>query len=280
MTNRERMLTTLRHGKADMVPCCPDISIMVPLKLKNKPFWSFYVDEDKGTFEGIYDNENLFNAYVDACDYFGTIAWAWYLSPIVGEKKTIKNGKAQVTQQGDVTYRTEILESNSSRVVSRTTMTTPDGELWSETVYPDDNPPFPVRKFIKDLKEERFRRVVMVDPGAGFEGRLAKEILTRHRLWDKLQGRLIMARSAEHMLTFLTTREADAAIGFESSLTEYKGLVILQRFDDKLDTYLMLCGTVMKQSKSATSAKAFLDLFESRQCALYGTPGVYRTSDD
>jgi hypothetical protein len=45
MTIRERMLKTLNHEIPDEVPCCPDISIMLPLKMKDKPFWDFYINE-------------------------------------------------------------------------------------------------------------------------------------------------------------------------------------------------------------------------------------------
>jgi uroporphyrinogen decarboxylase len=140
MTRRERMLTTLRHGKADQVPCCPDHSIMVPLKLKNKPFWDFYIDQKQGVFYDVYNNENLFQAYVDACRYFGTIAWCWYMSPAI--------------EQEDVSYSHEILEKNSEKIVTRTTMKTPDGELWMETIFPKYDPPTPIRKYIKDFKEQ------------------------------------------------------------------------------------------------------------------------------
>ncbi len=43
MTSRERLLHVL-HGKVpDCVPCCPDISNMVPCRLTGKPFWDVYL---------------------------------------------------------------------------------------------------------------------------------------------------------------------------------------------------------------------------------------------
>ncbi len=140
MNLRERMLTALRHGIPDQVPCCPDISIMVPSKMKNRPFWDFYFDEETGEALPVYNNKNLFRNYVDACDYFGIVAWCWYMSPNVPHP--------------DVEHRTEIIERSSERIVSRTTMKTPEGELWSETMYSKYDPPFPVRKYIKDFERE------------------------------------------------------------------------------------------------------------------------------
>jgi len=148
MTLRERMLTTLRHGKADMVPCCPDISIMVPLKMTGRPFWEFYIDEKEGIFYDLYSNENLFNAYFDACKYFGIVVWAWYAG--------VSNTQVSFAgvEEKHVSYRHKIIERRSDRKVVRTEMATPEGNLWSETVYPIYDPPFPHRKFIKDFKNE------------------------------------------------------------------------------------------------------------------------------
>lgn len=140
MTLRERMLTTLRHEIPDQVPCCPDISIMVPSKMKNRPFWEFYIDEENGEFLPMYNNKNLFRNYVDACKHFGIVAWCWYMSPDIPHP--------------DVEYHHEIIERKSDTIVTRTTMKTPDGELWSETVFPEYDPPFPVRKFIKNFEKE------------------------------------------------------------------------------------------------------------------------------
>lgn len=140
MNQRERMLCTLRHKIPDMVPCCPDLSVMVPLKMKKRPFWEFYINEKESIFYDLYNNKNLLEAYVDACKYFGVAAWAWYIAPI------FKNE--------DVKYKNEIIEKKSDRIITRTIMTTPEGELWAETVFPINNPPSPVRKFIKDFKKE------------------------------------------------------------------------------------------------------------------------------
>ena len=138
MTLRERMLKTLRHGTADMVPCCPDISIMVPIKLKNKPFWEFSIDEESG----IYNEANIkmARAYVDACKYFGTVAWAIYVQPIINQE--------------DVQYKSKILEKNDERIVTQTKMITQEGDLYSETVHFIDRPSVETKKYIKDFKKE------------------------------------------------------------------------------------------------------------------------------
>lgn len=60
MTSRERLLAVLHHEIPDCVPCCPDISNMVPCKLTGKPFWDIYV----------YQNPPLWKAHIDALKHF------------------------------------------------------------------------------------------------------------------------------------------------------------------------------------------------------------------
>lgn len=60
MTSRERLLAVLHHEIPDCVPCCPDISNMVPCRLTGKPFWDIYV----------YQDPPLWKAHIDALKYF------------------------------------------------------------------------------------------------------------------------------------------------------------------------------------------------------------------
>ena len=141
MTPRERWLKTVKREKSDRVPCVPDVSIMVPIKMQKKPFWDFYINTKDGSpIGGHYNNEKISKAYIDACNYFGIGAWVWHV------KCNIKDNR--------VKYEYKIIEKKSDRIVTRTTMHTPEGDLWSETLYPIDNPPFPISKYIKNFKEE------------------------------------------------------------------------------------------------------------------------------
>ncbi len=56
----ERLLAVMHGEIPDCVPCCPDISNMVPCRLKGKPFWDIYV----------YENPPLWKAHIDALKHF------------------------------------------------------------------------------------------------------------------------------------------------------------------------------------------------------------------
>ncbi len=60
MTSRERLLAVVRGEIPDCVPCCPDISNMVPCRLTGKPFWDIYTRQDPP----------LWKAHLDAIKYF------------------------------------------------------------------------------------------------------------------------------------------------------------------------------------------------------------------
>ena len=60
MTPRERLLAVLHGEIPDCVPCCPDISNMVPCRLTGKPFWDIYVFQDPP----------LWKAHIDALKHF------------------------------------------------------------------------------------------------------------------------------------------------------------------------------------------------------------------
>ncbi len=133
---------------------------------------------------------------------------------------------------------------------------------------------------LKSIKEDFIRRVVIVDPEAGYEGQLAKEILEKTRLWDKLQPKLILAESNRHLLTYLATGEADVAIMLESSLDEKSRSVIYQRLDEPLTKYMLHCAAVTAESKQKESARAFIDLLDSKLCGIYNIKGVYQNNDE
>jgi molybdenum ABC transporter molybdate-binding protein len=137
----------------------------------------------------------------------------------------------------------------------------------------------PAGEKIDNLKSDRFHRVVIIDPARGYEGQLAERILRRHHLWDKLQPRLILAQSRDQLHSFLTTKEADAAVVFESTVSDIKSLTVIDRMDKELEGRLIICGAVTSHSDRKKEAQAFLDLLDSRLCPIYKIGGVYQPDD-
>lgn len=130
MTSRERMMTALRGGVPDRVPCCPDISNMVPCRLTGKPFWEIYLNA----------NPPLWRAYLDAVRYYGMDGWF---------------------MEGCIQYKTAYIPETETRDyikdgrhVRRFVAHTPYGDLEQEyTCFEADSPTF-TEKYIKDFKED------------------------------------------------------------------------------------------------------------------------------
>ena len=133
---------------------------------------------------------------------------------------------------------------------------------------------------IQDLTGPNFKRIVMLDPQVAYEGILAGETIGHKRLWQKLRGKVINAKSVEHLASFCNSGEADVAIALESSLGNAKGMAVMLRFDDDLADKLVQCGGVLMSSAKKPVAHAFLDLFDSRLCAIYKMRGVYLNNSD
>lgn len=139
MNRRERMLAALKHEIPDMVPCSPGLDYMKVIKMSKRPFWDFFMGSIASGPVG-RDYSEYIEQYVKAYNYFNGSAILYHANPII--------------KQDDVRYEEKIIDKNSSRIITRTVMKTPEGDLWSETLYPVDGPPFPVRKFVKNFKED------------------------------------------------------------------------------------------------------------------------------
>ncbi len=122
MTSRERLLAVLHGELPDCVPCCPDISNMVPCRLTGKPFWDIYAFQDPPLWKAhldalkFYDIDGGFELYS-----FGVV------DPLTGERSVREE---RVVKRYD-----------DGRFVTMNYF--PDEDRWDEfvKVYVEANPP-------------------------------------------------------------------------------------------------------------------------------------------
>jgi molybdate transport system substrate-binding protein len=134
----------------------------------------------------------------------------------------------------------------------------------------------PALSEIADLKDEAVHRVVIIDPGASYEGYLGREILKKYHLFKDIRPRLIEARTRAQAVSYLETGEADAAVLFEYTLASISNGRRIAYLNDKINDKLTVCGAVISSSRNRETARAFLDLLSSSQCAIYNLAGVYK----
>lgn len=131
MTAKERMLIAMTGGKADRVPCAPDISTMIPQRLTGKPFWEIEMNQ----------NPPLWRAYIDAVKRFGIDGWFIY-------------GYLDWKTDGRVNHRSEIISRTDERTIVRYWYDTPAGEMTGETTFFAADSASPSEKPIKNIKED------------------------------------------------------------------------------------------------------------------------------
>ena len=132
MTSKERILATMRGQKTDRVPFQLGISNMFTVLQNGYRGWDIYLHDKAPMWKLVADTQRRFG--LDGYLYWGVGA----SSP-----------------DPDVQYEWAVVHSDAEKVIARTTMKTPEGDLWSESVYMIDETPTVLRGFIKDEKDFR-----------------------------------------------------------------------------------------------------------------------------
>jgi hypothetical protein len=149
MTRKERLLTTFRGGKADHVPACPDISVMVPARLTRRPFYELFLD---GRPHNGWTSATYSEAYVDAVRYFGIDGWYIY------------GGLKEQRHPGAPEFTESVADRADGKLVTRACQT-PLGELTEREMYFTDEPPWREEKPVKDLRRDVPRLKAWVGSG-------------------------------------------------------------------------------------------------------------------
>lgn len=169
MTSKERLLTAILNKQPDMVPVTPDISSMIPCKLTGKPFWDIHFYENPYP-PSEYTNPALGRAYIEALEYFKFDGWYMY-------------GGLHLKTESQVRHHTEIVSKTDERLVARTVVSTPKGDLTQQDTFYRDNSPSRTEKIIKNLEED-FEKIRYLYPNIlGYDA--SKDEHIKKRLGDK-----------------------------------------------------------------------------------------------
>jgi uroporphyrinogen decarboxylase len=138
MTSKERLMKAFHRQKADHVPACPDISVMVPAKLTGRPFHELFLD---GKEHSGWTSSTYAEAYVNAVKHFGIDGWYIY-----GGLKELRSPDAPV-------FTNHLIDKGDIKVVERTCVT-PRGPLTETELFFADEPPWMDKKPVKNLRED------------------------------------------------------------------------------------------------------------------------------
>jgi uroporphyrinogen decarboxylase len=136
MTGKERLMKTFRRGKADHVPACPDISVMVPAKMTGRPFHELFLD---GRDHSGWTSATYAEAYVKAVEYFGIDGWYIY------------GGLKELRPPDAPEFVSSVREKDGIKIVDRVCATS-GGPMSERELFFADEPPWTDEKVIKDLR--------------------------------------------------------------------------------------------------------------------------------
>ncbi len=140
-TARENILMALKNQIPDYVPCCPDISNLVPAKLTGKPFWKIYLDKNPSL--GLAQINAITQLKIDGFSDQGTLDISEDLRRIIKEI---------------------IISQSSECIDTKTTFNTNCGELFEITRYYHNQPPIKLKKLIEDISIDYPKIKELFDP--------------------------------------------------------------------------------------------------------------------
>jgi len=129
MTSRERILSAMRGLPTDRVPFQLGVTNMFTVRINGYTGWDIYLHGKAPMWKMVADVQRRFG--LDGYLYLGPDA----------------------PPDPDVTYRSETVHSDDEKIVVRTTMQTPDGDLWYEISLMKNETPTITRGLIKNADD-------------------------------------------------------------------------------------------------------------------------------
>ncbi len=111
---------------------------------------------------------------------------------------------------------------------------------------------------LTDLDDPRFKRIAVANPDHAPYGLAAKQALTALGLWDAIEPKLVLGENASQATQYVLTGDADAGIIPLSLAIQNGDRIRYVLIDDKLHEPLRQTAAVLRQSKHADVARAFL----------------------
>jgi uroporphyrinogen decarboxylase len=149
MTSKERLMAAFRMKKADHVPVCPDISVMVPAKMTGRPFYELFLD---GREHNGWTSATYAEAYVKAVKHFGMDGWYIY------------GGLKELKRPDRPEFIDTVADVPEGKLVTRICRTA-QGDLTEQELYYSDEAPWRKEKPIKDLKADFEKFKLWMGPG-------------------------------------------------------------------------------------------------------------------
>jgi molybdate transport system substrate-binding protein len=117
-----------------------------------------------------------------------------------------------------------------------------------------------------DLLDPRVRRIVIGNPRTVPVGQYSEESLRTLGLWERLQGKLVLAENVRQALDYVSRGEVDAGFVYTTDAA-VRATRVKEAFRPGEDTYrpVVYPAAVVKDSRQPALARAFVDLLVSAE---------------
>ncbi|HLX84257.1 MAG TPA: molybdate ABC transporter substrate-binding protein [Terriglobales bacterium] len=117
----------------------------------------------------------------------------------------------------------------------------------------------------QDLTKAVVKTVAVGEPQTVPAGKYAQEVLTHLGIYDQLKPKLVLAKDVRQVLTYVETENADAGIVYATDAKISKKVTVVATAPEDSHSPVVYPAAVIKNSKNAAAAKAFLDFLASEK---------------
>lgn len=115
------------------------------------------------------------------------------------------------------------------------------------------------------LTNSNVRRIAMGEPRSVPAGQYAEQVLQKLKIYDKVKSKLVFANNVRQVLAAVEAGNADAGLVYRTDATISNRVRTVVAADEKYHNPIVYPAAVLKRSKSADAARAYLQFLTSDQ---------------
>lgn len=112
------------------------------------------------------------------------------------------------------------------------------------------------------LTSSHVKLIALGDPGSVPAGDYGRQVLESLKLWQAVQGKLVLAKDVRQVLTHVETGDADAGIVYATDARLSPRVRIVATAPESNHTPVVYPVGVVKDTRNATAARAFVSFLE------------------
>jgi molybdate transport system substrate-binding protein len=115
-----------------------------------------------------------------------------------------------------------------------------------------------------DLAQPAVKLIALGDPGSVPAGEYGRQVLQSLRLWQAVQGKLVLAKDVRQVLTYVETGNADAGIVYATDARLSTKVRVVATAPESTHAPVVYPIAVVKASRDIAAARAFVAFLESQ----------------